>query len=147
MTPKPDVDPEFLSRPKSRPSHRSVRLLGRLMTLVALSGLALAAYSGQSRPNWSRFGVRNRMLGQGTPGFLPQLQMPSYVDPSVIVARPGIDEAMIVTARAGIDEAMIVQPLPVRTNSLASPAILPPSAIGQASQASWRMAPQAPPPR
>ena len=74
MTPKPDVDPEFLSSPKSRPSHRSVRLLGRLMTLVALSGLALAAYSGQSRPNWSRFGVRNRMLGQGTPGFLPQLQ-------------------------------------------------------------------------
>ncbi len=147
MTPKPDADLEFLSRPKETPPHRSARLLGRLMTLVALSGLALTAYSGRSGPNPSRFDVRNLMPGQGTPGFFRQSQMPSYVDPSVIVARPGIDEAMIVTARAGIDEAMIVQPSRIRAGALASPPILPPAAIGRAPQGSWPMVPQAPPPR
>ena len=70
MRPKPDADPELLSRPKSRPWHRSFRSLGRLMTLVALSGLALAAYSERSRPKPSRLGVRNLMLRQRTPGFV-----------------------------------------------------------------------------
>jgi hypothetical protein len=110
MRPKPDADPELLSRPKSRPWHRSFSSLGRLMTLVALSGLALAAYSERSRPQPPGLALGNLMLRQRTPGFLQQSPVPSSVDPSIIVAPPGIDEAMIVTARVGIDEAMIVNP-------------------------------------
>jgi len=147
MRPKPDADPELLSRPRSRPWHRSFSSLGRLMTLVALSGLTLAAYSERSRPKPSRLGVRNLMLRQRTPGFVQQSPVPSSVDPSIIVAPPGIDEAMIVTARVGIDEAMIVGPRQSRRGPLATPPILPPAAAGRAPLSPWPMAPQAPPPR
>jgi hypothetical protein len=147
MGPKPDVDPELLSRPKSRPWHRSFSSLGRLMTLVALSGLALAAYSERSLPKPSRLGLRNLMLRQRTPGFLQQSPVPSSLDPSIIVAPPGIDEAMIVTAREGIDEAMIVKPGQLWTGPLAAPRILPPAANGRAPLSPWPMPPQAPHPR
>jgi len=147
MRPKPDADPELLSRPKSRSWHRSFSSLSRLMTLVALSGLALAAYSERSRPKPSQLGVRNLMLRQRTPGFLQQSPVPSSVDPSIIVAPPGIDEAMIVTARVGIDEAMIVNPPQLRTGPLATPRIFPPAANGRAPLSPWPMAPQTPPPR
>jgi hypothetical protein len=147
MRPKPDADPKLLSRPKSRPWHRSLSSLTRLMTLVALSGLALAAYTERSRPKPSRLGVRNLMLRQQSPGFLQQSPVPSSVDPSIIVAPRGIDEAMIVTARVGIDEAMIVNPAQLRTGALATPPILPPAATGRAPLSPWPMAPQAPPPR
>ncbi len=121
MRPKPDADPELLSRPKSRPWHRLFNSLSRLMTLVALSGLALAAYQERSRPNATGPGMRNLMLRQRTPLFLQQSTALSSVDPSIIVAPPGIDEAMIVTARVGIDEAMIVNPPRMRTGPLAAP--------------------------
>ena len=143
MRPKPDADPELLSRPKSRPWHRSLSSLTRLMTLVALSGLALAAYSERSRPQPARLGVRNLMLRQQSPGFLQQSPVPSSLDPSINVAPPGIDEAMIVTARVGIDEAMIVNPPQLRTGPLATPPILPPAANGRAPLSPWPMAPQA----
>ena len=147
MRPKPDADPELLSRPKSRPWYRSFRSLGRLMTLVALSGLALAAYSERSRPKPPGLGMRNLMLRQRTPGSLPQSPLPSSADPSIIVAPSGIDEAMIVTARVGIDEAMIVGPRQLRRGPLAAPPILPPAATGRVPLSPWPMAPQAPPPR
>jgi len=149
MRPKPDVDPELLSRPKPwpRPWYQSIRSLGRLMTLVALSGLAVAAYSERPRPNPSRLGMRNLMLRQRIPGSLQQLPLPSSVDSSIIVAPPGIDEAMIVTARAGIDEAMIVSPRQLRTGPMAATPILPPAATRRAPLSPWPMAPQAPPPR
>jgi len=87
------------------------------------------------------------MLRQRTPGYLQQSPVPSSVDPSIIVAPPGIDEAMIVTARVGIDEAMIVSPRQLRTGPLATPPILPPAATGRAALGPWPMAPHAPPPR
>jgi len=147
MRPKPDADPVLLSRPQSMPWHRSISSLSRLMTLVALSGLALAAYSERSRPKVTGLGMRNLMLRQRTPGSLQQSPVPSSVDPSIIVAPPGIDEAMIVTARVGIDEAMIVKPARLRTRPLTTPPILPPAAIGRAPLGPLPQAPQAPPPR
>jgi hypothetical protein len=100
------------------------------MTLVALSGLALAAYQERSRPKATGLGMRNLMLGQRTPGFLQQSPAPSSVDPAIIVAPPGIDEAMIVTARVGIDEAMIVDPARLRTGPLAAPRLFRPGPPG-----------------
>ena len=85
MRPKPDADPKLLSRPKSRPWHRSLSSLTRHMTLVALSGLALAAYTERSRPKPSRLAVRNLMLRQQSPGFLQQSPVPSSVDPSISI--------------------------------------------------------------
>jgi hypothetical protein len=150
MKPKPDADLELLSRPKSRSWHRSFRSLGRLMTLAALSGLALAAYSERWRPKPSVSPVRSLVFRQRIPGTLQQSPVPSFVDPSIIVAPPGIDEAMIVTAREGIDEAMIVNPLRLRTGpSAPRPAqpILPPAGSGRVPLNAWPMAPRAQPPR
>lgn len=144
---KRHADPELLSRTKSRPWHRSLSSLGRLMTLVALSGLAVAAYLERSRPNPSRLGVRNLILRQLSPGSLQQPRVPSSGDPSIIVAPPGIDEAMIVTARVGIDEAMIVKPGQLRTGPLVTQPIPPPAVTGRALRNAWPMAPRAPSPR
>lgn len=150
MRPKPAADPELLPRPKSRPRLRSFRSLGRLMTLVALSGLALAAYSERWRPQPAGVGVRNLMLRPRTAGTLQQAPVPPSVDPSIIVAPPGIDEAMIVTAREGIDEAMIVNPGRLRPGPSATQPtrpILPPTGTGRVPLNAWPMAPRAQPPR
>jgi len=147
MRPKPDADPELLSRPKPRPWRPLCNSLSRLMTLVALSGLALAAYDERSWPKPTRPGMRNYLLRQRTPGLVQPSPAPSSVDPSIIVAPPGIDEAMIVTARTGIDETMIVNPAQVRRRPLAAPPTLPPAATGRAPLSPRPMVPQAPPPR
>src|SRR5271165_2050241 len=132
MRPKPDADPDLLSRPKPRPRRRLCSTLSRLMTLVALGGLALAANHNRSWPKPTGPGMRNYMLRQRTPGFVQQSPAPPSVDPTIIVAPRGIDEAMIVTARAGIDEAMIVNPAQVRRIQLVAPPTLPPAATGRA---------------
>ena len=67
-----------------------------------------------------------------SPGSLQQPRVPSSGDPSIIVAPPGIDEAMIVTARVGIDEAMIVKPGQLRTGPLVTQPIPPPAVTGRA---------------
>ncbi len=126
MRPKPDADPELLSRPKPRPWRRLYNSLSRLMALVALGGLALAAYHDRSWPKPTGPGMRNFMLGQRTPGLVQPSPAHSSVDPSIIVAPACIDEAMIVTARTGIDETMIVNPAQVRRRPLAAQPTLPP---------------------
>jgi hypothetical protein len=141
MKPEPDPDPELMSRPKPGHWRRPLRSLSRLMTLIALSGLALAAYSERARPKPSRLGVRNVIFRQVRPGLLQQSPASSLHEPSVIVAPPGIDEAMIVTARRDIDEAMIVNPARTGTGAFAIP---PSSVTGRAPLVPWQLEPQAP---
>ncbi len=113
MRPKPDPDPELMSGLKKRQWNPFPRSIGRLMTVVALSGLALAAYSGRTRPTIIN-PVTRQVFAQPSPTrpspMLPRVQPAQPRDPAVIVAPAGIDEAMIVTARGGIDEAMIINP-------------------------------------
>ena len=142
MHPKPDADSEFFSRPKSTPWYRAFSSLGRLMTVVALSGLALAAFSRDDRPKTPMPGQRNLPPGQRAPGFRQQSPVPSAVDRFIIVAPPGIDDAMIVPARVGIDEAMIVSPGRIRTGPRAALPILPPAANGRTPLSPWQAPPQ-----
>jgi hypothetical protein len=106
---RPDL--EFHDARKSKPaasSLLSVRSIGRLMALVVLSGLALAAFSDQSRPT-----ILPVKTKPALPRWVPppaRAPSPRLRTPGVIVAPQGIDEAMIVTAPSGIDEAMIVNP-------------------------------------
>ena len=108
MNPRPHLDPEFSCPGKPPGWHSFPRSLGRLMILIALFGLVLSVYSTQTRPTTVpiiRTPValqRRRVAPRGQP--IP----PRH--PAVIVARPGIDDAMIHTARQGIDEGMIVNP-------------------------------------
>ena len=108
MRPKPHLDPEFASCPKTRRWFALPRSLGRWMTLIALVGVALAAYREQSRPG--PLPPTFRPVAFQPPRVVPRTWLHRPQDPSVIVARPGIDEAMIHTARQGIDDAMIVNP-------------------------------------
>lgn len=108
MRPKPQVDPEFMSCPKSRGRLSLPRSLGRLMILIALLGLALGVYSERVRPGPAPFPAR--LVAFLPPRTPPTRALTRLQDPSVLVARQGIDDAMIHTARRGIDDAMIVNP-------------------------------------
>ena len=104
-------DPEFHNERENKPRERGqfpIRSIGRLMTLVALSGLALAAFSEQSRPTILPVRTKPALLRWVPPPA--RAPSPRLRAPGVIVAPRGIDEAMIVTAPSGIDEAMIVNP-------------------------------------
>jgi len=110
MRPKPD--PEFEFQPKSRSRSWPIRSIGQLMVVVALSGLAMAALPGRSRPRPLTFGARPPAVRAVQ--VIPQVQAPQVPDPFVREAPGGIDDAMIVTARQGIDDAMIVGPSRLR---------------------------------
>jgi hypothetical protein len=119
-------EPELMSRSKPGPGHWSwpLRSIGRLMTLVALSGLALAVWTeGSRRPNVPpaiRIPLRRAPRAQALD--LPRTRLPAERDRSVIVAPGGIDEAMIKRAPEGIDDAMIFNPLePRRAPVMPSP--------------------------
>ncbi len=146
MRPKVELDPEFLSRPKPKSRYLAVRSLGRLMTLIALSGLVLAAYAGRPRLRSAGPSAKRFMPVPKTPGMSQPLPVPPSSDRSIIVAPPGVDEAMIITADAGVDEAMIVTPERLRTRALGTPPMLPLPDGGQAPPGSWPLAPPTPRP-
>ncbi|MGC8638812.1 MAG: hypothetical protein ACP5XB_02905 [Isosphaeraceae bacterium] len=108
MRSQPHLDPEFTSCPKSGSWLAQPRSLGRLMILIAVLGLALGVYAEGRRPNPVFPG--GRVVAFQPPRLAPRRPLVRPRDPSVIVARPGIDEAMIHTARPGIDNAMIGNP-------------------------------------
>lgn len=123
---KPEFDPELMASSARRAL--PFRPIGQLMIATALGGLMLAVWPERSRS------VFQPIVSGGTVRAAPRVfrspvQASPRRDPSVIVARPGIDEAMIVTARTGIDEAMIVNPEPLQTPSLIVPLVpgAPPS--------------------
>ncbi len=146
MKPKPDLDPEFPSRPTAKPWLGKMRSLGHLMLLVAFSGLVLAAYTKQKQPTLLKAGPRVLVPRPTAPGLLQRMPVPSRVDRPVIVAPSGIDEAMIVTAREGIDESMIVNPSQLRSIPLSTPPLLPPTVPGQWPPGYRPLTPQIPPP-
>jgi hypothetical protein len=97
------------------------------MILIGLLGLALAAYAERSRPRplplratlavlharYSAMPQRPTLPARSAlprRWAVPQRPFIQPRDPSVIIARPGIDDAMIHTVRQGIDDAMIVNP-------------------------------------
>jgi hypothetical protein len=124
LAPETELGTPF--KPKARRLSWYPRSIGRLMALVALSGLILAAYSERSRtpaPLRGRL-VRTAPRGFRVPPPAPVQPMPLR-DPAVLVAPPGIDDAMIVTARTGIDNAMIVTPGRIRVQPLMVPPPMP----------------------
>jgi hypothetical protein len=108
MVPIPRLDPEFTSQPKSRYWLSLPRSLGRLMILIALFGLILAAFMEGKRP-LAVVPAARRVAFQPI-RTTPRRPIARPRDRSVITARPGIDDAMIHTARQGIDDAMILSP-------------------------------------
>lgn len=135
MRPEPHLDPEFAPCVHSRLRARAKaeaeargwfalpRSLGRLMVLIAVLGLVLAVYQyhRRTRPRLMTYlSARPAVLLRG-PVRIPR-PIPRLRDESVIVARPGIDDAMIHPARIGIDDGMIVNPGP----RMRDPVILPP---------------------
>ena len=105
--PEPLPDGSFEVGSKRKGPWWAPRTLGRLMTVIALSGLAMAGYAHRTRRPATAPLYRVRFL---PPGVSQGIPVPRPMDPSILVAPPGIDDAMIVTARSGIDDAMIIHP-------------------------------------
>jgi hypothetical protein len=162
MKPGPAFDPELdfhlTIEEKARRRWWYRRTIGRLMGLVALSGLALAAYTERSRPQpppRGRIRFVPRQVLQPVQPAQPQTPVqraqPTLPrDRSLIPARPGIDEAMIVTARAGIDDAMIVSPGRMHGQSIVDPLQSPsptPAEPNPGPVVPWQPGPSGPRPR
>ena len=97
--------------PKRRPSRFLPRSLGRLMTLVALSGLAFAALAprpgaGTARPNVPG-PFRLRFAPPANPTYSVEA-LPFPDERMVSPAPEGIDDRIVFRAPEGIDDGMIV---------------------------------------
>lgn len=89
------------------------RSLGQLMTVVALSGLAVSSLVPRGGPGVSAPRARWFMAAPGarTRVVPPYATLPA-ADPMVFPAPAGIDDRMVVAAPSGIDDRMIVAPGP-----------------------------------
>ncbi len=101
MSTKPEPLPEIVGEVGSNHMGKdwTPRSLGRLMTVIALSGLAMGALAQRSRPV-----IPSRTFAPGTlpiRRWVPAQVLPPS-DPAVLTAPRGID--------VGIDDAMIVNP-------------------------------------
>ena len=128
MKPKSLPEPELmLARGRRRRRwYRLPQSIAELMVVVAISGVALAVVTEGSRR-------LNKGVTTRTPFVLPiqrgvlrvPLPQPQPLDPSVIQARQGIDDAMIKQAPEGIDDGMIFP----RPSLFSAPAVLPRSPV------------------
>jgi len=89
------------------------RSLGQLMTVVALSGLAVSAFAprgglGVPPPRARRFMAAPAARTWAVPND-PALPA---ADPIIFAAPAGIDDRMVVAAPPGIDDRMVVAPGP-----------------------------------
>ena len=150
MRSKPELDPELMSCPKPRRGKASPRWLGRIMIVAALGVMGVVAQADRHRSGPRILGMRNgalplQQVAPGGPRQVPQLPP---LDPSLIVAPRGIDDAMIKTARVGIDEAMIVNPSSVPRTF--TPTVVPvpaPWGPGAPQPGPWQPQPGVPQPR
>jgi hypothetical protein len=136
MKPRPAPFLELSPGQKSRRWCSLPRSIGQLMTIIALSGLALAAYSEHARTRVIPLGAR-RFVFQ-PPQVPPRVEVQEPRDPSVLVAPRGVDEAMIVTAREGIDDAMIVGPARLRREAVTILPLPQSGAPGAAPRSPWQ---------
>jgi hypothetical protein len=136
MRTKRESELEF--QPKLRRWYWSIRSIGQLMVVVALSGLAMAVLPDRHRPMPLAPGTRPGAVRAVQ--VVPRVQVPRAraVDPFLHEARPGIDDAMIVTARPGIDDAMIVGPGRMR-GALAIPQPAPDESESAKALPLWRV--------
>jgi hypothetical protein len=109
MNSKTNFDPELPT--KLRRCYRSVRSIGHLMIVVAVSGLLLSVLPAGSRRHRAARVPRNVALIPRPGESLQAKALPEQTrDPFVIMAPAEIDPKMVKLAPAGIDEEMVVNP-------------------------------------
>jgi hypothetical protein len=123
MKPKPSLEPGLMLARGRRRWYRLPQSIAELMVVVAISGLGLAVLTEGSRR--LNKGITSKTRFMPAPrGVLPA-PISQPIDPMVIEARQGIDDAMIKQAPVGIDDAMIIPHPGLRR----APAALPPAPI------------------
>ena len=102
------------------------RKLSQLMTVIALSGLAMAALvpRGRGKPYNPLWPVPARLGWRSTPGPVSE---PSRVpvDRFIVAPREDLDPGMVVAAPEGIDDRMIVPTVPQGLPVWPAPALPP----------------------